>query len=433
MTTQQPVYGIDFGASNSAVCVLVENQVVSLPIDHDDTVIATLLSYYADLHYLVGSQAHAIMLQGQDEVRFIRNIKTALSLLHIHGTYIFDEYKKFIEIIADYLRHLRQQANAYLGVEVNKAVIGRPVKFHDKLSDSDNRAAQLRLKTAALLAGFDDVSFAYEPVAASIGALQDLTPGKIILTFDFGGSTLDLHLLRSERDQRNRSSFRTLGVAGLRLGGHDITEKIIKKKILRYFGYGVAYKSRNTDSRFNPGGMLEIPNMLPLAVIDGNVNRDDEKILAAIKQIHWEAGTTIPELARLDELLRQRRYYQLYDLIDQAKIKLSQQLTASIQWRHGVIAIEQQLDRREFEQWLQPFGAKTRSACAHLLAQAAVTPDQVDFIVRVGGSSEIPYFVQLLRDYFPQADIIKSDLFLGVAKGLAQIGADPALGQYAVV
>ena len=51
--------------------------------------------------------------------------------------------------------------------------------------------------------------------------------------------------------------------------------------------------------------------------------------------------------------------------------------------------------------------------------RAGLSVDQIDYVIRTGGSSSIPYFVDMLSQMFGKARLTESDLFTSVASGLA--------------
>ena len=139
--------------------------------------------------------------------------------------------------------------------------IGRPVRF---VGDDDaNHIAMARMEEACRNAGFTDFTFYPEPVAASLSYLHSRSMAErdadraapparparaanearrgepqLLLTFDFGGGTLDLCLLESRDGQ-----FRVRGTEGLPLGGNHIDQLIIKRLVFPELGEGAPIKS----------------------------------------------------------------------------------------------------------------------------------------------------------------------------------------------
>ena len=70
----------------------------------------------------------------------------------------------------------------------------RPVKFAD--NPEQDRQSEQTLRQAALDAGFGEVDFEFEPVAAALFFEKSLTESQNVLIFDFGGGTLDIAIMR---------------------------------------------------------------------------------------------------------------------------------------------------------------------------------------------------------------------------------------------
>ena len=87
--------------------------------------------------------------------------------------------------------HIRQQAQAQLPEAITQAVIGRPINFQGLGGDEANAQAQGILERAAKRAGFRDVVFQYEPVAAGLDYEATLQEEKRVLVVDIGGGTTD--------------------------------------------------------------------------------------------------------------------------------------------------------------------------------------------------------------------------------------------------
>jgi molecular chaperone DnaK (HSP70) len=85
----------------------------------------------------------------------------------------------------------------------------------------------------------------------------------------------------------------------------------------------------------------------------------------------------------------------------EAKIALSSQPLAhiDIELPQGG-RYSRELSREQFEQLIQPIVARTLAPCRDALRDAALTPDQIDEVVLVGGSTRIPLVQRLVSDVF---------------------------------
>ncbi|HMJ60448.1 MAG TPA: Hsp70 family protein, partial [Bryobacteraceae bacterium] len=155
-------------------------------------------------------------LSSDDKGRLIQSLKSFLSSRTLRTTEIFGRHFKLEDLIANILRDLRTQAEKQFGAAVRSAVVGRPVTFVGAESAADNEYAADRLKLSFEKAGFEQVSFEYEPVAAAYHYESTLDHDELILIGDFGGGTSDFSLLRVGP---SRDSGGVLGNEGLPLAG----------------------------------------------------------------------------------------------------------------------------------------------------------------------------------------------------------------------
>ncbi|KAF0673777.1 hypothetical protein L247_08355, partial [Salmonella enterica subsp. enterica serovar Worthington str. BCH-7253] len=90
--------------------------------------------------------------------------------------------------------------------------------------DDANRQAQGILERAAKRAGFQEVVFQYEPVAAGLDYEATLREEKRVLVVDIGGGTTDCSMLLMGPQWRQRADRENslLGHSGCRVGGNDL-------------------------------------------------------------------------------------------------------------------------------------------------------------------------------------------------------------------
>lgn len=136
--------------------------------------------------------------------------------------------------------HIRQQAQAQLPEAITQAVIGRPINFQGLGGDEANAQAQGILERAAKRAGFKDVVFQYEPVAAGLDYEATLQEEKRVLVVDIGGGTTDCSLLLMGPQWRSRLDREAslLGHSGCRIGGNDLDIALAFKNLMPLLGMG---------------------------------------------------------------------------------------------------------------------------------------------------------------------------------------------------
>jgi hypothetical chaperone protein len=165
--------------------------------------------------------------------RFLHSLKSGLATGY-EGTTIFGRYYELDELIATYLWEIRQRVEAQAGQAVTGVVLGRPVHFVDSRGAEDDQLAQERLRRAAHEAGFQEVEFELEPVAAALFYELTLDEPQNVLVFDLGGGTLDITVMRlGEPGQR-----RVFATGGVGIAGDTFDKRIIQWRLLDHFGRG---------------------------------------------------------------------------------------------------------------------------------------------------------------------------------------------------
>jgi hypothetical chaperone protein len=115
------------------------------------------------------------------------------------------------------------------------------------VSPEDDAFATGRLKRAVQQAGFEEIYFEYEPVAAAYKYEQELDHDELVLIADFGGGTSDFSLLRLGPSMRFKEhGYRDiLGTDGVAIAGNDFDSKLIRHLVAPELGLGAQYLSHN--------------------------------------------------------------------------------------------------------------------------------------------------------------------------------------------
>src|SRR5436190_21536339 len=166
--TEMIACGLDFGTSNSAIGVVRDGTAVLAPVEAGNTLLpsAVFFDYETKGQVLFGNEAISAYV-GQTEGRLMRALKSILgSPLINEETSLGGRKVPLTEVVEIFVRHLKDKAEAFAGQEITIVVLGRPVRFVDDDDRADARA-QAVLETIARRAGFRDVAFVYEPIAAA--------------------------------------------------------------------------------------------------------------------------------------------------------------------------------------------------------------------------------------------------------------------------
>lgn len=240
------------------------------------------------------------------------------------------------EISAMILQKLKQDAENYLGEPVQQAVITVPAYF----SDAQRQAT----KDAGKIAGLDVMRIINEPTAAALAYGMDKQEHEqCILVFDLGGGTFDVSIL-----QMGDGVFEVKATSGNNhLGGDDFDARIVNWMIDSF--------------------------------------KEQEGIDLSI-----------------DKMALQR----LREAAEKAKIELSGTLSTSINLpfitadETGPKHLEMELTRAKFEELVRSLVESTIEPTEQALKDAALSVEDIDRILLVGGSTRIPAVQKAITDYF---------------------------------
>jgi hypothetical chaperone protein len=350
--------------------------------------------------------------------RLLQFIKTGLRSPHYTGTIIFDHYFDLRTIIANYLGEIKKRAEALLGDLIEAVTLGRPVNFYT--DPEKDRKSQEILRQAALTAGFKDVDFELEPVAAALFYEQTLTRPETVLVFDFGGGTLDITIVRLG-DDRLGDERRSGGVqrpgelrerrvftnGGIGIAGSDFDQAIIHQRMLEHFGKGVVDDDAEINNLIASIADWQILPQLSTPQMKARLGR---------ATAHNPYPT---RLKALEALIFNDLSFQFYNKVEAAKIALSSQGTSIISMEDGDIHLWELLTRLQFEQDILSFRKQIEACLMDTLARSGLELGQIDTVIRTGGSSSIPCFIEMLNRIFGAQKVKTSDIFGSVAAGLA--------------
>jgi hypothetical chaperone protein len=421
--------GLDFGTTNSSIACLAapgEIELAHFPFGNAFTESFRSLLYLERLREAgrvtikswSGPAGIERYLGADDKGRLIQSLKSFLSSRSLKTTEIFGRHFKLEELIANILRDLRAQAEKQFGAAVRGAVVGRPVTFVGAESDEDNQYATERLKLAFGKAGFEQVSFEYEPVAAAYHYELTLDHDELILIGDFGGGTSDFSLLRVGPSRASGNGV--LGNQGLPFAGDAFDAKIVRHLVSPALGAGSLLNSS--------GKMLPSPTWVYFKVerwhhLSFLKSRETLNMLRSVL-----AQAVEPEkIEALLYLVEHDLGYQLHRAVQQVKIGLSQRENEVFRFRDGDVALEIPVQRSEFENWIAEELAAIEQSVTALLAKTGIHTKDVDKVFLTGGSSFVPAVRRIFESRFGAHKIRTGDEFTSVARGLALCGARPGL------
>ncbi len=405
--------GIDFGTSNSAMAWLNGQGVARLlPLEGTAVSMPTAVFYNAEdrsTHF--GRAAVAQYLSGT-EGRLMRSLKSLLgSPLLQETTLVNHQPLRFQDIVTTFLAALRERAAAATGQLPAQVVMGRPVHFVDDHPQRDAHAQQ-SLQDAAHAAGFEQVSFQLEPVAAALDYERRLSHEALVLVVDIGGGTSDFTVVRlgPDRSLRRDRSQDVLATAGVHLGGTDFDHKLSLENVMPLLGF----------RHLGPQGR-EVPSRVFFDLSTWHLIQ----WLYAPRAIGSAQGlrvnyTDVALHTRLMDVLRQRLGHHVAHEVEQAKILCSQSGgNTSVDLACIEPGLAAPLTASEMAAQLQSQLEQVVACARECVRKAGVPLHGLDAVYLTGGSSALRPLQQALAAAFAGVPMVEGDLFGGVATGLA--------------
>ena len=354
----------------------------------------------------VGNAAFEEYVQWPGEGYFVKSPKSFLGASGLRPEAIF----LFEDIVTAMMLAIKTRAEKSLGQALTHTVIGRPVNFQGLNAESSNQQALEILSISAKRAGFKEVEFLYEPIAAGLNFEQSLTEDKTVLVVDIGGGTTDCAMVRMGPTHQS-SSHRDadfLGHSGERVGGNDLDIQLAGKHLMPLFGMTSQQKNG-----------LPIPTQTYWDAISTN----DVSAQASFNGL----GATI----HLDELLRDcrepdliRRFikmrkaqqqHQIVRSAERCKIELSEQEQVDVDLSYIEDELHHLVKVDAFASAIQRPLGKMLSLMEEAICQAGCQPELI-FIT--GGSGQSPVIRESIREKFGDVEILDGDHFGSVTAGL---------------
>lgn len=320
------IIGIDLGTSNSAASVLEGGKPVIIPSAEGVTQYGKAFPSYVAFT--------------KDGTRLVGEPARRQAVTNPDGT-IFaakrkmgTNYKWSIngkeyspqEISAAILQKIKSDAEAFLGDKVSKAVITVPAYF-----DDNQRQAT---KDAGEIAGLEVVRIINEPTAAALAYGLDKTDkDQKIMVFDLGGGTLDVTVM-------------------------DFGSKVFE------------VKSTSGDTQL------------------GGTDMDNAIVDYLVEFFKKDSGIDI----KSDKTAMQR----VREAAEKAKIELSTVFESDINLpflsanAQGPVHFAHRLTRAKLEEIVRPIVNRCKAPVDRAIADAKLTPEQIDKVILVGGPTRMP-------------------------------------------
>ena len=350
------IVGIDLGTTNSVVAVLEAGRPVVISNAEGCRTTPSVVGFTKESELLVGQLARRQLVLNPKNTfsnlkRFVGRSwdeleENSLSVpynvrandqgnVRITSPVTKREYAPE-ELIGNIIRKLIDDAETYLGENVDSAVITVPAYFND----SQRQAT----RDAAILAGINVERILNEPTSAALAYGFDKSSSRKVLVFDLGGGTFDVSLMSI-----SNGVFDVKATSGdTQLGGNDFDQRIVD----------------------------------------------------------WLAEDFLKK-NKLD-LRRDRQSLQrLTEAAEKAKQELSGVQTTPISLpfistgKEGPLHIETTLTRKMYEGLCNDLLDKLFEPVNTVIDDSGWSPEEIDEVVLVGGSTRMPMVKQLVKTLVP--------------------------------
>lgn len=444
--------GFDYGSSNCAMGVLNEERVQLIPLEQGKHYLpSTLYTHHSALvvdfvaQHLQGSEhEHGYKTARQPLLNTLARIKSDLDLqagdetLFI-GREAISEYVQFPEegyfvkspksffgatglkqgqinffedIATAMILKIKQRAESSLGYTLSQTVIGRPVNFQAVGGEQSNQQAVGILTRAANRAGFKDVEFLYEPLAAGIDYESDLTQDQKVLVIDIGGGTSDCSFVQMGPSFRNKQQRDAdfLAHSGKRVGGNDLDIALSYHGLMPLLGLGSTFKSG-----------LPLPNQAFWQACKINDVNLQSQFYSAQHYRELSAqlrDVSAPDLyKRLIHLQQNKQGHQLVQQAEAAKIALSSSENFNCDLTFLDSSLDKDISINELALAVDDSISQIVTLAKQAIADVNTTPD---VIYLTGGSAQSPLIKAALKTHLGDIKMVNGDHFGSVTAGLTK-------------
>ncbi|MFO0562578.1 MAG: Hsp70 family protein [Polyangiales bacterium] len=426
--------GLDFGTTNSALALARDGESTLATYARSDgsrssTFRSVLFFEAPDVGpppaAIAGPRALERYFETGGNGRLLQSLKSFLASTLFTTTVVFNRTYSLEELVAIVIGQLRREVEAQHGAISNKIVMGRPVRFVGDEGDGEEALPLRRLRKAAALAGFEDIVFEFEPVAAAHSYERTLDHDELVLVGDFGGGTSDFCLVRLGPTRRKDLSVRAkaiLGTEGVGLAGDAFDGEIVQHAVSPELGAGGMYRSFMEKKeiaippwiyerlrRWHHVSFLKSPDTMRFLNELRSLALDKHKIEALVHLVEDDLGP------------------QLFTAVEGTKVALSRDALHSLRFNDPPTVLDRECTRVDFERWIDGQLRAIEGCIDRLLASTNVSAKDVDRVFLTGGSALVPSVRAIFERRFGEQKLRGGDELTSVATGLSLV-AEESLG-----
>ncbi len=408
------VYGFDFGTTNSALSILdIEKNEVIKTFSDASILFFILPNNSSKLVSFIGQPAIDAYLENRLAGRFMKSVKRVLPRTSFTETRVYNQKFTATDLVTLVLRYLKDKADDFLGEQVDNVILGRPVFFDE--DPTKDKLAQDRLEKAAIKAGFTQIQFQMEPIAAAFAYERTLKTNETVLVADIGGGTSDFTIMNlgpEKYRQPNRKSD-MIAQGGIYIGGDSFDSAFMLKALTPYFGKESLYES-------TPGKKLEVPGMLYDNISSWEKMNffNVQKVIREIERYYVYSGRN-EQLRHLITLLEKNLGYTIFKEIEKTKISLSSKNETTFNFDKDGIVIDKDISLTYYNEVIDPHINKIGRYLDEFLKKEEIQPSAIDTVFITGGSAQVKAIKNVIEERFGPDKLRSGDFLNSVSQGLA--------------
>jgi hypothetical chaperone protein len=409
-STANCIAAIDFGTSNSAVCVVNDGSLFPIPLEHGHTTIPTAVFHNAEQGVTTFGRQALSQYQDGNEGRLMRSLKSLLgSDLLAETTVVNGRAVPYRHIIGQFLTHLRELAESHASCPIERVVLGRPVHFVDDDEERDE-LAETTLGSIAQEIGFREVRFQYEPIVAALDLESSLANDELALVCDIGGGTSDFSIVRvgPSRAAKPDRSGDVLASGGIHVAGTDFDQRLSMSGVMPLLGYGAPGKEGRpvpTSVYFDLATWHKINFLYSFPEL---ARAEELKLFLLDMNMH----------ERLMAVLRGRHGHRIASHVETAKIAVAENGSARIDLSFIEPGLDVAVSESTLSNALSPLLDRITGAALQAVARAGIAFDEITILYFTGGSTGLRQLRERLQGAFPRSRVVAGDKFSSVVRGL---------------
>jgi molecular chaperone DnaK len=356
--TNQRIVGIDLGTTNSLVAYMEGQRPVVIPGEDGLNLVPSVVALDENGQIVVGNAARKYLVETPD--RAVYSVKRLMGrgLEDVQNELKFFPFRLAEDLAPGEVLRIKLGEKTFTPPEISAFILRQLKRNAERYFAAPvtkavitvpayfNDAQRQATKDAGRIAGLEVVRLVNEPTAASLAYGLDQKQTETVAVYDLGGGTFDISILKL-----HEGIFEVVATNGdTHLGGDDIDNLLIT---------------------------------IALDDVQGELSVDVRRnaaIVQAIRKAVVEAKITLSskEAATLEVELAGQKHYQ------------------------------RELTRLQFERLIQPVIDRTVGPVKLAMKDAGLTPERINEVVLVGGSTRIPRVRQLVEELFerkPHSDL----------------------------